>query len=76
MPNDPPPWEIVRQQARRWLRAGCFEAWAVERSFAWAARFRRLDKDRERSARTRADLHIVAFASFMLKKVAKLAQNP
>ncbi|MFG1270885.1 IS5 family transposase [Xanthobacter versatilis] len=26
MPNDLPPWEIVYQQVRRWLRAGCFEA--------------------------------------------------
>lgn len=26
MPNDVPPWEIVYQQAQRWLRAGCFEA--------------------------------------------------
>jgi transposase len=26
MPNDLPPWEIVYQQAQRWLRAGCFEA--------------------------------------------------
>ena len=25
MPNDLPPWEIVYQQAQRWLRAGCFE---------------------------------------------------
>lgn len=28
MPNDLPPWEIVYQQAQRWLRAGCFEALA------------------------------------------------
>ena len=25
MPNDLPPWEIVYQQAQRWLKAGCFE---------------------------------------------------
>ena len=25
MPNDLPPWEIVYQQAQRWLAAGCFE---------------------------------------------------
>ena len=30
MPNDLPPWEIVYQQARRWLRAGCFEALAED----------------------------------------------
>lgn len=30
MPNDLPPWEIVYQQARRWLRAGCFAALAED----------------------------------------------
>lgn len=28
MPNDLPPWEAVYQQARRWMKAGCFEAMA------------------------------------------------
>jgi transposase len=26
MPHDLPPWEVVYQQAQRWLRAGVFEA--------------------------------------------------
>jgi transposase len=26
LPTDFPPWEMVYQQARRWLKAGCFEA--------------------------------------------------
>lgn len=30
MPNDLPPWEIVYQQAQRWLKAGCFEALAED----------------------------------------------
>jgi transposase len=30
MPNDLPPWEIVYQQSRRWLSAGCFEALAED----------------------------------------------
>jgi transposase len=47
--------------------------WVVERSFAWATRFRRLVKDYERCAQTLADLHLVAFACLMLKNVAKLA---
>jgi transposase len=47
--------------------------WVVERSFAWATRFRRLVKDYERCAQTLADLHLVAFACIMLKNVAKLA---
>lgn len=30
MPNDLPPWEIVYQQAQRWMRSGCFEALAED----------------------------------------------
>ena len=44
--------------------------WVVERSFAWAARFRRLAKDYERLPETVAGLHFVAFACLMLHKVA------
>ena len=36
--------------------------WVVERSFAWAARFRRLAKDYERLSAMTAGLHFVAFA--------------
>lgn len=48
--------------------------WVVERSFAWATRFRRLVKDYERLAQTLADMHTVAFAMLMLKKAGDLAQ--
>ena len=47
--------------------------WVVERSFAWATRFRRLVKDYERYAQTLAGLHIVAFACIMMKQAAALA---
>ena len=47
--------------------------WVVERSFAWATRFRRLVKDYERYAQTLARLHIVAFACIMMKQAAVLA---
>jgi transposase len=50
--------------------------WVVERSFAWATRFRRLVKDYERYASTLADLHLVAFACLMLKQAARLAAGP
>jgi transposase len=50
--------------------------WVVERSFAWATRFRRLVNDYERCAQTLADLHPVAFVCIMLKSVAKLAEIP
>jgi transposase len=36
--------------------------WVVERSFAWASRFRRLARDYERLPETVAGLHFLAFA--------------
>ena len=41
--------------------------WVVERSFAWAARFRRLARDYERLASTLAAYHWLAFVSIMLQ---------
>lgn len=41
--------------------------WVVERSFAWAARFRRLARDYERLATTLAGYHWLAFALLLLK---------
>jgi transposase len=46
--------------------------WVVERSNAWAARFRRLARDDERLAETLAGLHVVAFAILMLKRFVTL----
>ena len=46
--------------------------WVVERSFAWAARFRRLARDYERLPTTLAGLHLVAFATLMLAKAITL----
>jgi transposase len=43
--------------------------WVVERSSAWAARFRRLARDYERLATTFAGYHWLAFAMLMLKSV-------
>jgi len=42
--------------------------WVVERSFAWATRFRRLVRDYERLPETVKGLHFVAFACLMLTK--------
>ncbi len=51
--------------------------WVVERSFAWAARFRRLAKDSERLPETVAGLHFVAFACLMLQRlVTVVAHSP
>ena len=44
--------------------------WVVERSFAWATRFRRLAKDYERLPETVAGLHFVAFAMLMLTQLS------
>ena len=41
--------------------------WVVERSFAWAARFRRLARDYERLQTTLEGFHYVAFALLALK---------
>jgi transposase len=50
--------------------------WVVERSFGWAARFRRLSRDYERLPETLAGLHFLAFAALMLKRfVGLLAQS-
>ena len=46
--------------------------WVVERSFAWAARFRRLAKDYERLPETVVGLHFVAFACLMLHRAISL----
>jgi len=40
--------------------------WVVERSFAWAARFRRLARDYERLATTLAGYHWLAYVTLML----------
>jgi transposase len=46
--------------------------WVVERSNAWAARFRRLARDYERLAETLAGLHFVAFAILMRTRFVEL----
>jgi transposase len=46
--------------------------WVVERSFAWAARFRRLARDYERLSTSLAGYHYFAFAWLMLAQLFKL----
>ena len=46
--------------------------WVVERSFGWAARFRRLARDYERLGRTLAGFHWIVFACLMLAKAVKI----
>jgi transposase len=50
--------------------------WVVERSLAWAARFRRLARDYERLPATLAGFHFLAFVILLLKRfVALMAQS-
>ena len=46
--------------------------WVVERSFAWAARFRRLAREYERLSQTLAGLPYLAFAILMLANLNRL----
>ncbi len=46
--------------------------WVVERSFAWATRFRRLARDYERLPETLAGLHFLAFAIVLARKFFEL----
>ena len=49
--------------------------WVVERSFGWAARFRRLAKDYERLASTLAGMHLAAFAFIMLAQLVAIGES-
>lgn len=48
--------------------------WAVERSFAWASRFRRLAKDYEPLPKTLIGLHFVAFVCLLLTRAGPLLE--
>jgi transposase len=51
--------------------------WVVERSFAWATRFRQLAKDYERLPETVEGLYFLALACLMLHRLCTLAaHNP
>jgi hypothetical protein len=49
--------------------------WAVERSFGWLNRFRRLARDYERLPETLAGLHFVVFSVLMLVHFAALNKS-
>jgi len=65
-------WEVVKHtQAKRGFVL-LPRRWVVERSFAWAARFRRLARDYERLSQTLAAFHYFAFACLMLGRIFKM----
>jgi transposase len=49
--------------------------WVVERSFGWAARFRRLARDYERLAKTLEGYHYLAFVCLMLHRLLPLVDS-
>jgi len=49
--------------------------WVVERTFAWAVRFRRLAKDYERLASTLAGMHLAAFVCVMLARLMGMGES-
>jgi transposase len=46
--------------------------WVIERSFGWAARFRRLARDYERLPATLAGFHFLAFVILLLKRFVEM----
>lgn len=49
--------------------------WVVERSFAWASRFRRLARDHERLPDVLRGMHYVAFATLMLGQLLRIVRS-
>ncbi len=69
--------EVVKHQGAKRGFVLLPRRWVVERSFAWATRFRRLARDYERLPETVAGLHFVAFACLMLSRLGlTLAAGP
>ena len=49
--------------------------WVIERTNAWASRFRRLARDHERLPDVFAGLHYVAFVTLMMTQLLNFAQS-
>ena len=49
--------------------------WVVERTFAWASRFRRLARDPERLPEVLAGMHYAAFAALMLGQLLRIIKS-
>lgn len=62
--------EVVKHPMRKSGFVLLPRRWVVERSFASAARFRRLARDYERLDITLKGLHLLAFATLMLRNLA------
>jgi transposase len=70
-------WEVIKLSEAKRGFVLLPRRWVVERSFAWATRFRRLAKDYERLPKTVEGLYFVALACLMLHRlVTSAAQSP
>ncbi|MGC4030937.1 MAG: transposase [Tepidisphaeraceae bacterium] len=49
--------------------------WVIERTFAWASRFKRLSRDHERLPQVLAGMHYTAFAILMLGQLMRLIKS-
>jgi transposase len=49
--------------------------WVIERSFAWASRFRRLARDHERLPEVLRGMHFLAFAVLMLSQLGRILKS-
>src|SRR5260370_1333250 len=65
--------EVVKPPVGKGGLVVCPRRWVVERSFAWAARFRRLARDYERLETTLKGLHYIAFATLMCARLLQCA---
>ncbi len=63
-------WSIIRLQN---VASCCCQDGVVERSFAWAARFRRLARNYERLDANLKDFHDIAFASLITTRLLNTA---
>jgi len=65
-------WEVVKLPDAEKGFVRLPRRWVVERSFGWAARFRRLARDYERLPDTLAGLHFLVFTLLLLKRLVEL----
>jgi transposase len=67
--------EVVKLPAARHGFVLLPRRWVVERSFAWASRFRRLARDYERLSATLEGLHFLVYSMLMLANAAPLLKS-
>jgi transposase len=70
-------WEVVKLEEAKRGFALPPQRWVIERSFAWAARFRRLAKDDERLPEVFVGPHFLTFLTLLRRRLLPIAgQSP